>query len=47
MIFFLACVTLSTWILAMLTYLHVVKIWSILEHVRTHAKRNADGEGQS
>jgi hypothetical protein len=46
MIFFLACVTLSTWILAMLTYLHVVKIWSILEHVRTNAKRNADGEGQ-
>jgi hypothetical protein len=47
MIFFLACVTVSTWILAMLTYLHVVKIWSILEHVRTHVKSETDGEGQS
>lgn len=47
MIFFLACVTLSTWILAMLTYLHVVKIWTILEEVRTHAKSGTDGEGQS
>ncbi len=47
MIFFLACVTLSTWILAMLTYMHVVKIWSILESLRTQAKSNTDGEGQS
>jgi hypothetical protein len=47
MIFFLACVALSTWILAMLTFLHVVKIWSILEHVRTYVKSETDGEGQS
>jgi hypothetical protein len=47
MIFFLACVTLSTWILAMLTYLHVVRIWSILEHVQTHVKSGTDEEGQS
>ena len=38
MIFFLACVTLSTWILALLTYIHVAAIRDILESVRTHAK---------
>ena len=46
MIFFLACATLSTWILALLTYIHVAEIRDILESVRTHAKGSTDGEGQ-
>jgi hypothetical protein len=46
MIFFLVGVTLSTWILALLTYIHVAEIRDILESVRTHAKSNTNGEGQ-
>ena len=46
--FAMILVTVSNWILAMLTYGHVVQIRHMLRSVRdSQSKTRADGEGQS